>query len=191
MGSALHYELGLALKLKDRLSEPIAELQQAEMLDPSPPDPPYTLGVCGDFSKSATELGRATSLRPDNGEAWALLGSVYQQMEQPALAIAALRQAIKLQPEQLGSQVVIAGILARQLKWQAFSVPVSLIETGTEIDGAVLSAELLEGRTAHQRWRFPIWRGCKTSIDRLAHHQDLVSFYILESLVYPARPPNF
>ena len=118
LGSALHYDLGLALKLKDRLSEAITELQQAELLDPSQPDPPYTLGVSymqsGDFSKSATELERATSLRPDNGEAWALLGSVYQQMEQPALAIAALRQAIKLQPEQPGSHVVLAGILARQ-----------------------------------------------------------------------------
>ncbi len=31
----------------------------------------------------------------------------------------------------------------------------------------------------------------QNSIDRFVHHQDLATFYIRESLVYPTRPPDF
>jgi len=41
----LHYNLGLALKLQDKLPEAVSELRAAEAIDPSQPDSPYTLGV--------------------------------------------------------------------------------------------------------------------------------------------------
>ena len=71
----LHYDLGLAFKLKDNIAAAIPEFEQAAKLDPQLPDPPYTLGVVymqlGRFPEAQAELEKATTLRPDNGDAWA------------------------------------------------------------------------------------------------------------------------
>jgi len=40
----LHYDLGLALKLQDKLPEAIVEFRKAQALDPAQPDAPYTAG---------------------------------------------------------------------------------------------------------------------------------------------------
>ena len=53
--ATVHYDLGLAFKLKDQLPEAIAEFQKATQLSPEQPDIHYTLGVTlwqkGDFDK--------------------------------------------------------------------------------------------------------------------------------------------
>ena len=65
----LHYDLGLALKLQDKLPEAIAQFQMAEQKDPTLPDPPYTLGVLymqtGKLEEAATEMEKATAMRPE------------------------------------------------------------------------------------------------------------------------------
>ena len=68
----------------------------------------------GRFPESREQLERATTLRPGNGDAWALLGNVYKQTDQPAQAIAALRNAIALLPDQPSPHITLAAILAQQ-----------------------------------------------------------------------------
>ncbi len=43
--ATLHYNLGLALKLKDLLADAVPELEKAAQLDPQQADIRYTLGV--------------------------------------------------------------------------------------------------------------------------------------------------
>jgi protein O-GlcNAc transferase len=116
--SHLHYDLGLALKLKDDPSAAVAEFVRAEQLDPKLPDPHYTLGVLymqlGRFAESQVELENTTVLRPDNGEAWALLGNVYKNNNDPEKAAAALRRAIDLLPNQPSPHISLAAILSQQ-----------------------------------------------------------------------------
>ena len=80
----LHYDLGLAYKFKDRPQDAIAELTRAEKMDPNLQDPPYTLGILdmqlGKLDDAVVEAqGRAVVLRPENGDAWAILGSTLKQ----------------------------------------------------------------------------------------------------------------
>jgi protein O-GlcNAc transferase len=116
--SHLHYDLGLALKLKDNPTAAVTEFKRAEDLDPKLPDPPYTLGVLylqlGRFADSQVELEKATVLRPDNGDAWALLGNVYKDNDEPQKAIAALRRAIDLLPNQPSPHISLAAVLSQQ-----------------------------------------------------------------------------
>ncbi len=114
----LHYDLGLALKLKDKLPEATAEFERAQKADPALPDPPFTLGILymqtGRFAEAAAELEHVTVMQPGNGEAWSNLGNIYKQMEQPEKAVGALRRAIKLLPAQPSPHITLAAILAQQ-----------------------------------------------------------------------------
>jgi protein O-GlcNAc transferase len=114
----LHYDLGLALKLKDNPTAAISEFEQSERLDPQLPDPPYTLGVLymqlGRFPEARTELEKATALRQDNGEAWATLGNVYKETDEPQKGAVALRRAIELLPNQPSPHISLAAILIQQ-----------------------------------------------------------------------------
>ena len=68
----------------------------------------------GRFSESQAELERAIALRPEHGDAWALLGTVYKQNEDPAKAMVALRHAIELLPDQPSPHITLAAILSQQ-----------------------------------------------------------------------------
>lgn len=118
LSANLHYDLGLALKLKDKVPEAIAEFKRAAALDPSLPDPPYTLGILymqtGRFEDAANQMERAVAARPENGEAWSMLGNIYKQMEQPEKAVVALRRAIPLLPGQPSPHITLAALLAQQ-----------------------------------------------------------------------------
>jgi protein O-GlcNAc transferase len=110
----LHYDLGLALKLKDDLPGAIPEFERSAQLDPTLPDPAYTLGVIymqqGKFSEAAAQLQRATTLQPANGDAWALLGSVLKDSGDPKGATAALQRAAALEPNQPSLHVQLAAL---------------------------------------------------------------------------------
>ena len=52
------------------------------------------------------------ALRPENGDAWAILGSTLKQDSRLPEAAEALKKAIPLQPGQPGPRVTLAGVLA-------------------------------------------------------------------------------
>ena len=68
----------------------------------------------GRFAEARAELEKATALRPNNGEAWALLGNVYKDSDEPQKGAAALRRAIELMPNQPSPHISLAAILIQQ-----------------------------------------------------------------------------
>ena len=91
------------------MNEPLSSI-------PSLPDPAYTLGVIfmqqGKAAEATEQLRKATSLQPQNGQAWALLGNVLKDAGDPG-ATAALEQAIALDPGQPSLHVQLAAIYAQ------------------------------------------------------------------------------
>jgi len=113
----LHYNLGLAYKLKDDLPASVKELKYAEELDPQLPDPHYTLGVIemqqGDFTQAKAQLEQVVALQPANGDAWSVLGPSTSKPATTTRPKEALRRAIALLPEQPSPHITLASILAR------------------------------------------------------------------------------
>jgi protein O-GlcNAc transferase len=68
----------------------------------------------GRFAESRVELEKATALRPNNGEAWAILGNVYKDTDESQKGAAALRRAIELMPNQPSPHISLAAILIQQ-----------------------------------------------------------------------------
>src|ERR1017187_4908586 len=66
----------------------------------------------GRLDEAVIELKKAVALRPENGDAWAILGSTLKQDERLEEARDALEKAIPLQPGQPGPLVTLAGVLA-------------------------------------------------------------------------------
>jgi protein O-GlcNAc transferase len=116
--STIHYNLGLALKLKDQIPAAITEFEKAAALDPKQADIHYTLGVTlwqqGDFPKAVSELKAAIQNKPDYAEAHYTLGTVLKQQGNLQEAATELREAIRLQPDFAGAHTTLASIL-RQL----------------------------------------------------------------------------
>jgi protein O-GlcNAc transferase len=59
-------------------------------------------------------LRTALELRPQNGDGWSILGSVYRQQNKYDDAAAALRKAIELLPAQPGPHITLASVLQEQ-----------------------------------------------------------------------------
>src|ERR1035437_2067782 len=80
--------------------------------------PPYTLGILymqvGRRDEAVVELKKAVALRPENGDAWAILGSTLKQGSRLEEARDALEKAIPLMPSQPGPLVTLAAVLAEQ-----------------------------------------------------------------------------
>jgi cytochrome c-type biogenesis protein CcmH/NrfG len=68
----------------------------------------------GRFADAETQLRHTLELRPQNGDAWAVLGSVYKQDNKLPEAADALRHAIAMLPNQPGPHITLAGVLADQ-----------------------------------------------------------------------------
>ena len=100
------------------MPEAVAELRKAEALDPSAPDPPYTLGVTlwqmGELENAVAELENAIRAKPDYAEAYYTLGTVLKQQSKFSDSAQVLREAIRLQPDFAGAHTTLAAVL-RQL----------------------------------------------------------------------------
>jgi tetratricopeptide (TPR) repeat protein len=68
----------------------------------------------GKLDMAAVELKKAVALRPDNGDAWAILGSTLKQDSRLDEARDSLERAIPLLPGQPGPRVTLAAVLAEQ-----------------------------------------------------------------------------
>jgi tetratricopeptide (TPR) repeat protein len=68
----------------------------------------------GRYADAARELQTTLRLRPENGEGWATLGSVYNQLEQLPQAVTALHEAIRQMPDQSDAHLTLAAVLAKQ-----------------------------------------------------------------------------
>jgi protein O-GlcNAc transferase len=68
----------------------------------------------GRFDEAAEELKIALRMRPENGDGWTTLGSVYKQEKKFAEALDALQKAIELLPQQPAPHITLAGVLAEQ-----------------------------------------------------------------------------
>jgi Flp pilus assembly protein TadD len=116
--STAHYDLGLALKLKDRLADAVAEFRKAAELSPDQPDVHYSLGITlwqmGQFAEAEAELRAATKVKADYAEAYYTLGTVFRQDNKLEEAAAALRQAIALDPNLVGAHTTLAAVLRQQ-----------------------------------------------------------------------------
>ena len=66
----------------------------------------------GRLDEAVNELKKAVALRPENGDAWAILGSTLKQDSRLEEARDALEKAIPLIPGQPGPRVTLAGVLA-------------------------------------------------------------------------------
>jgi tetratricopeptide (TPR) repeat protein len=116
--ASLHYNLGLAYKLKDQLDKAVPEFQNAIRIQPDLSDAHYTLGVLywqkGEFDKASEELQKAIQEQPNYAEAHYTLGTVLKQEGKLPEAAAELREAIRLQPDFGGAHTTLAQVL-RQL----------------------------------------------------------------------------
>lgn len=114
----LHYDLGLAYKLKDNVTAAVTELQMSSSLNPDLPEPHYTLGILymqeGRFTEAEQQLQTALHMRPDNADGWSILGSVYRQQNKLPEAVAALNESIRQQSGQPSGYITLASILAQQ-----------------------------------------------------------------------------
>ena len=68
----------------------------------------------GRFEEAIAQLQAALKLRPENGDGWATLGSVYKQANHLPDAVSALTEAIRLLPNQPGPHITLAGVLSQQ-----------------------------------------------------------------------------
>ena len=65
----------------------------------------------GKLDQAVAELRKAVTLRPENGDAWAILGSTLKQDSRLDEARDALQKAIPLLPGQPGPRITLAGVL--------------------------------------------------------------------------------
>ena len=68
----------------------------------------------GHFDDAVEQLKIAVKLRPENGDGWAILGSIYKQQNKLPEASDAVQKAIAAMPDQPGPHSTLAGIFAQQ-----------------------------------------------------------------------------
>ena len=68
----------------------------------------------GRYADASRELNASLKLRPENGDGWATLGSVYSKLEQWPEAVTALREAIRQSPGQPDPHLTLAAVFAKQ-----------------------------------------------------------------------------
>jgi Flp pilus assembly protein TadD len=110
-----HYNLAIALKMKDQLEASETELQRAIDLDPKLAEAYYSLGIAkwqlGDFPGAIAEMKAAIAVRPNYAEAHYMLGITLKQSGDLDAAIPELKEAIRLDPTTPGPFNTLGQIL--------------------------------------------------------------------------------
>ena len=70
----------------------------------------------GRYEDAARELKASLTMRPENGDAWATLGSVYNKLDRLPEAESALRQAIQQLPGQPDPHLTLASVYVKESK---------------------------------------------------------------------------
>jgi tetratricopeptide (TPR) repeat protein len=113
--AAGHYDLAIALKMKDRIEAAQKEFQRAIELDPSLAEAHYSLGIAswqlGDFPAAIEQMKAAIAIRPSYAEAHYMLGITLKQSGDLDAAIPELREAIRLDPTTPGPYNTLGQIL--------------------------------------------------------------------------------
>jgi tetratricopeptide (TPR) repeat protein len=68
----------------------------------------------GRYEDAAREINISLKLRPENGDGWATLGSVYDKLNKLPEATSALREAIRQLPGQPDPHLTLASVLVKQ-----------------------------------------------------------------------------
>ena len=66
------------------------------------------------YQQAAAQLEISLKLHPENGDAWAMLGSIYNRLDRLQDAVTALREAIRRLPNQADSHLLLATVLIKQ-----------------------------------------------------------------------------
>jgi protein O-GlcNAc transferase len=137
-------------------------------------DPPYTLGILymqtGKLDEAVVELKKAVALKPDNGDAWAILGSTLKQNSQLDDAADALRKAIPLLPAQPGPRITLAGVLAEQAATLAQQA------NAADVAGDKQKAEQLQSQMKELRGQAAEYRRQAADLSRAAVSRQRANF---------------
>jgi Flp pilus assembly protein TadD len=143
-------------------------------MDPTLQDPPYTLGILymqiGKLDDAVVELKKAVALRPENGDAWAILGSTLKQDSRLDEARDALEKAIPLLPGQPGPRVTLAGVLTDQAGADSTDADAA------DAAGDTAKAEQLRAQGKDLRARAAEWRRQGADLARSAVSRQRANF---------------
>src|SRR5258708_5461505 len=143
-------------------------------MNPALEDPPYTLGILymqmGKLGEAATELQKAVALRPENGNAWAILGSTLKQDGRLEEAREALEKAVPLQPGQPGPLVTLAGVLADEAA--GYSAQADTADAA----GDTARAEQLRAQSKELRVKAAEYRKQSAELSRAAVNRQRANF---------------
>jgi Flp pilus assembly protein TadD len=126
----------------------------------------------GKLDEAAVELRKAVALRPDNGNAWAILGSTLKQAERLPEAQEALEKAIALQPGQPGSMVTLAGVLAEM------AAKLSPEAEAAESSGDQAKAAQLRTQAKDMRAQAADWRKRGAALSQAAVNRQRANFLL-------------
>jgi tetratricopeptide (TPR) repeat protein len=150
----LRLEYGLALEAAGNLDAAAYQLLQAERRAPDTGAILRAAGIVfykkGLYDKAAQFLGRATKVAPDDARAFYSLGVVHDARRDPGAAIAAFREAIRLDPGFLDARRTLVDALAVLGEHaQAIAAIDELLSVHPRDEQAALNREVLRDTLEH------------------------------------------
>jgi tetratricopeptide (TPR) repeat protein len=137
-----------ALEKDGKLDDAAFQLLRAEKLAPGDPRPLKELGAVfykkGLYDKSVQFLNRARGAAPDDARVWYALGLAQEARRDPGAAIAAYREAIRIDPKFGDAQKTLADVLASMGEHeQAIAVLDDLLRVERTNEQAAINREVL------------------------------------------------
>jgi tetratricopeptide (TPR) repeat protein len=137
-----------ALEKDGKLDDAAFQLLRAEKLAPGDPRPLKELGAVfykkGLYDKSVQFLNRARGVAPDDARVWYALGLTQEARRDPGAAIAAYREAIRIDPKFADAHKTLADVLASMGEHeQAIAVLDDLLRVERTNEQAAINREVL------------------------------------------------